>query len=131
MESKCEPVGQAKSSSRYKRFYFGGNGIRRISIFFNGVLSRTAVSLVLARDSAYGGILDEVGAFDIPPTEEMVLNPSASHSHFIDLDESFPSLSSELQKGALVVFWTAVIRTSDAGDAGIRFGGYLLIPSST
>lgn len=99
--------------------------------FFHGVLSRSAVSLVLARDSAYGGILDEWVAIDDPLPGEITLNPNASHSRFIDLDESFPSLSSELQKRALVLFWTAVIRTSDTNTTAIRFGGYLLIPSGT
>lgn len=99
--------------------------------FFHGVLSRAAVSLVLVQDRAYGDVLDEWGVLDNPSLGEITLNPNASHSHFINLNESFPSLSSELQKRDLVLFWTAVISTSDAGDAAIRirFGGYLLIPS--
>ena len=99
--------------------------------FFNGVLSRTTMSVILARDSAFGGVLDEVAVIDDPPAGEMTLNPSASYSHFIDLNVSFPSLSSELQRGALVVFWTATISTSDTSHAAIRFGGYLLMPPKT
>lgn len=99
-------------------------------VFHDGVLSRQAVTIIVARYSPDGGVLDGVASFDDPSFRLFALAPGEMRWETFDLESSFPSLRSELERHGLVLFWTAEISSLEKNPATRRFGGYLIIPQN-
>ncbi|WNO10292.1 hypothetical protein [Teredinibacter sp. KSP-S5-2] len=93
-------------------------------IFYSDLLSRDNVVLYISKSTAYGGILEELGAIDDPDVGRIEIKSGESYSSKLNLERIFPSIRKELAKKELLLFWSTEVKTVD-GKFSNRFGGYL------
>ena len=95
--------------------------------FYNSVLARNRISLVIIRDRGYGDILEEFLLFEGPDLGSFKIKPGQSYFKEIDLVTYFPKLIKELSKNNFVLFWHAKAKPLSEEHTPQRFGGYLLL----
>lgn len=95
--------------------------------FYRSMLSSRSINMIIVKDGPGGTKLKGLAVLDFPTSEKIKLETGKVFHQSIDLEELYPSLLAELEKGNLILYWNVVINTIDHKEIIKRFGGYVLI----
>lgn len=113
------------SKSHILTFKLSNNTDRELQ-FYNDLLQRNSMTLVVSVDNKWSETLEESFFPDNPPPGIRVVKPNEVVVESLNLNTHFPSINHALKNNSLIVFWSINLKPINE-EVSQRFGGWLEI----
>lgn len=103
------------------------NNLDRPLSFFNGFLSRNRIVLIVVKDKPLNNSLEEFALVNNPGPGQVNIGVGEIFVESIELDDIYPSLSDDLKKHDILLFWSVQLNSIGENAISKSFSGNLRI----